>query len=147
MSDLERITRVVPAYDCVLVQPCTFGVERCKPGSGGSHGRHNAELILVLKGPEGAVELVISTNWYLPVTPPPVRSVGSPARGTYLSYHSPKPLQGESDAGECMYLGKHCYSSGSYTAAEPIFDVLVEKGSDAAWEELGHFYNESFFGS
>jgi hypothetical protein len=147
MTDLERLIRVIPAYDCIRVQPCKFGKETCKPDSGGNHGNHNAELILTLKGPEGAVEFVVGTNWYLPVTPSHVANVTG-ARGRSVSYHSPTPMyEGHTDFGPCMYIGEHCYADTNYSMADECFKVLVEKGHEAVWEQLSYFYNEIFFGS
>ena len=32
---MKRVFAIKPAYDCIKVQPCVHGSERCKPGTGG----------------------------------------------------------------------------------------------------------------
>jgi len=63
-----------------------------------------------------------------------------------LGYHSPNPMyDGQESMGACQYLdGKTCYYDGSGLDAEEIYKVLVEKGSDAVWEELEKYYVETF---
>lgn len=47
----------------------------------------------------------------------------------------------------CKWLdGAPCYYDGSGLNAEPVFELLIEKGSDAVWEYLENYYEEVFHG-
>lgn len=51
---LERIVKLLPAWDKRNSDPSK------------NYGVHGVELRMVLKGPEGAVQFVLYTNWHLP---------------------------------------------------------------------------------
>jgi hypothetical protein len=53
-EDLQEITTFLPAYD------------KRDPDPKKDYGIHSVELRMVLKGPEGAVQFVVLTNWQLP---------------------------------------------------------------------------------
>lgn len=46
----------------------------------------------------------------------------------------------------CPYLDEDsvCYYSGSGLNAEPVYDILIEKGEEATWEYLTSFYKKNF---
>jgi hypothetical protein len=146
-DDLERIVSVVPAYDCIEVQPCVHGSDKCKPGSGGSHGRHNAELHMTLRGPDAEVSLVVGTGWDLPTVPEHQRVdriINSP-RGTCVEFHTAWPrYEGQPGSaphpdGTCKNWAG-CYSDRGFRLADEPTRLLVEKGSDAVWEWLESQY-------
>src|SRR5215467_3220628 len=83
---LERIVTFEPAYD------------KRHPDPKKNYGIHGVTLRMVLKGPEGAVQFVLYTNWQLPhVTkewedrPDSPQTLWKPLPAD-LGYHSPKPM-------------------------------------------------------
>lgn len=136
---MERIIEFSPAYD-----------KRPK------YGIHGVELRMVLKGPEGAVQFLLYTNWHLAHVQkeldewvdshyPHLSCHPLPAD---LGYHSPVPrFEGHALINDdpCPYLdGKPCYYDGSGLNAKQIYKVLVEEGGEAVWRELEYFYHKVF---
>ncbi len=148
MSELERIFSVRPAYDCIGVQPCVHGSESCKPGAGGSHGRHNAEMHLTVRGPNAEVTLVVSTGWDLPTVPRHHRltSTGDYPRGAFVQLHTARPRCEGQDGGPPRPDGTckdwaACYQDTGYSMSDEPTRLLVEKGSEAAWAWLEDLYD------
>jgi hypothetical protein len=150
MSDLERVFVVRPAYDCIGVQPCVHGSLNCKPGTGGSHGRHNAEMNFTVRGPDAEITLVIGTGWDLPTVPKHhrIRKLLECPSGRFVEMHTAHPrFEGQAGNepggdGTCKdWTG--CYISTGYRMAEEPALLLVEKGSDAVWEWLETLYAET----
>lgn len=143
----ERIFRVLPAFDCIGVQPCVHGSETCKPGTGGSHGRHNAEIHLTVRGPNAEVSLVISTGWDLPTVPPHHRIArdGKYPRGAFVEMHTARPRyvgqdRREPQPGDSCYGWAGCYVGSSYMMSDEPTRLLVAAGSDAVWAWLEQQY-------
>jgi hypothetical protein len=145
---LERITVVTPAYDCIRVQPCKFGSDRCKPDTGGSHGIHNCELHITVRGATAEVTLVISTGWDLRTVPP--RAHRRYPFGAYVEFHTSLPrFEGQEptirmelhDDATCKPWA-NCYLDRGYVMAEEPAEMLVEKGSDAVWTWLERQYDQ-----
>lgn len=143
MSKFERITYIRPAYD------------KRNPDPSKNYGIHGAELIFILKGEKGAVQFLISTNWYLPHVAAELRKKDHFSSGkswfepqpSAIGYHSPKPMyEDQTQANEsCEYLdGKPCYYGDSITYSEVPFQVLISKGSDAMWVWMENYYKEKF---
>jgi len=149
--NLERITEITPAWD------------KRNPDPSKNYGIHCCELRMILKGPHGAVQFVLHTNWHLPhVTEENTKkliekpeeiliSVLFTPRPADLGYHSPKPMykgqrpMDKEKAGECPYIeGGTCYYDGSGLAADGIYRVLLEKGSEGVWCELLKYYRSTF---
>lgn len=95
MSDItfERIVEFSPAFD------------RRDPDPSKNYGIHGVELRMVLKGPGGAVQFLVYTNWQLPhvakeqVARAITRGVDEldfnilwMPTGADVGYHSPKPM-------------------------------------------------------
>lgn len=145
MNDLERITEWLPAWD--------------KTQDEKNYGIHGVECRWILKGPLGAVQFVIYTNWQLPhVTksqlqrgldlrdPITVKVLFCPLPAD-VGYHSPTPqYEGQPQMDDCPYLdGKPCYYDGSGLRAEDVFnEILLVKGGDAVWEYLEEEYRTVF---
>ena len=124
---MERIVKFTPAWD-----------KRDK-----GFGRHGVDLRMVLKGPRGAMQFVLSTHWGIKwdsnffLVPLPVD----------VGYHSPVPqYEGQVELqSACPYLdGKPCYYDGSGLRAHHVFDILTEKGSDGVWAYLQEEYDAMF---
>jgi hypothetical protein len=93
MSDeFQEITEFLPAYDRRDSDPKK------------NYGIHGVTLRMVLKGPEGAVQFVVYTNWQLPhvmeeqnqsgiITRSRIDALYRPMAAD-LGYHSPKPMYG-----------------------------------------------------
>lgn len=150
MSELERTIVVTPAYDCIVVQPCKFGSERCIAGGGGRHGRHNAEMHMTLAGPDTEVTLVISTGWCLPETPVGKRlsDIMYVPNGMRVEFHTARPWYDGQEGGEPQENGtckdwNSCYSDVGYSMAEEPAKMLAQKGSEAVWEWLEEKYNST----
>lgn len=139
---MKRIVQISPAFD------------RRDPDPKKNYGIHGCDLRMVLKGRAGAVQFVLYTNWHLPHVQdemdkkiygefPHLSCHPLPAD---LGYHSPKPMyEGQRDMGPCEYLsGRKCYYDGSSLSAERIYQVLLERGSEAVWAELEQYYRDTF---
>lgn len=144
MTDFERIVRVKPAYDCLVVQPCVHGSDRCGTDPGANHGRHNAELHMVLRSSVAEVLLVVGTGWELPETPAQFRLSDCP-RGQFVDFHSSMPqYDGHEPQASSCDLWPVCYGNAGYTMADEPTKLLVSKGSDAVWEWLEATYRQRF---
>lgn len=135
----------------------TAAFDKRDPDPSKNYGIHGCEMRFVLTGDKGAVQFVLYTNWQLPhVTEELVeKGITNPRDLKYvllpmpadLGYHSPKRrYKGQKVLTKsCPYLkGKPCYYDGSGLNAEPVYQVLLEKGSDGVWEELEKYYERIF---
>ena len=130
MNGLQRLIEWTPAYD----KRPTYGI-------------HGMNLRFILKGPEGATQFVIYTNWLLKQNQeaidggvdrdfPHLLCHPLPAD---VGYHSPRPLYPEQTvlSETCEYLdGKPCYYDGSTLNAEALYWRFVEQGEAVVWKEL-----------
>jgi hypothetical protein len=142
-NQLKRIVTVRPAYDCIGVRPCVHGSEACKPGSGGSHGRHSAEMHLTVRGPDAEVTLVIGTCWDLPTVPDHHCHRGP--KGYFVQFHTARPRyegqdRREPQPGDSCYGWTGCYTDAGYTMSDEPTRLLVAAGSDAVWAWLEQQY-------
>lgn len=146
MSEFTREIKIYPSYD-----------HRDEPDD--QRGAQGCDLMLILRGPLGAIAARISTGWMAdPLVGRYVRGAGKQRRlgkpgvdagvadcypsGTYVGSHYLK-RRGEYDVRkeECEYLnGAECYGDGSYVAADEVLLKLTTGGSDAAFEHLEHLY-------
>jgi hypothetical protein len=134
---LERIVRFRPAYD------------KWHPDPHKNYGIHGVDLLMVLKGPLGAVHFVLFTNWHLPHVQEELE-----ARGTAMTrptpadfgYHSiTAQYEDQHCRGECEWLdGRPCYSDGSGLYAEKVYERLLREGDEGVWSELEAYYREKF---
>lgn len=139
----ERIFNVKPAYDCIGVQPCVHGSKTCIPGTSGSHGRHNAEMHMTVRGAGAEVSLAIGTGWDLP-TAPERRDRDYP-RGYFVELHTARPRYEGQDGGPPRPDGTckdwvACYMDAGYLMSDEPARLLVTKGSEAVWEWLENVY-------
>lgn len=157
MSELEHIVRFEQGYDCIRFE-CLWGKTSCVPGSGGSHGRSGLEIRFVVKGDDGAVQVILATDW-LPrhvsddklwyLNP----RVGGISGVTYplplsLGYHSKKPrYDGQKQIDEdCEWTGGTCYYDESSLNAGDALRALVNGGDEALWAFLDAYYDHVFHG-
>jgi len=163
---LERIVKIEPAYDG---RPKRRGGHRdwrlphmeLDDGTDDTnYGVGGCTLWMVLKGPRGAVQFAVITDWYPPHVQEQWRKgearvdLGLQPIGLDVGYHSPVPLSGSETfrepgdcPGECPYVpkGTRCYYDGSSLRADDwVRDILLRKGSDGIWEALEAEYRRLF---
>jgi len=148
-EEFERIVEMSAAYDKRNEDPSK------------NYGIHGVDFRMVLKGPKGAVQFVIYTNWHLPhvqeemdhkvLLDPSTVDISHHPMPADVGYHSPKPMWESEDwphkpaTESCPYLdGKPCYYDGSTLYAEDVYKILLKKGSKGVWEELENCYREQF---
>ena len=145
MTEFTREIKVYASYD-----------HRDEPND--QRGAHGAELVLILRGPLGAIAARISTGWVSqPLAGSYVPGRGKQLRrdkpgvdngltdiypsGSYVGAHSYEPRQHFEQDGPCDWLGAAvCYGDGSYMASDKVLELLVAGGSDAAFEHLESLY-------
>lgn len=135
MSDFKREVVFIPAFD------------KAKEG----YGVHCVDMVFYLHGPKGVVQFRVFTGWHLPQVYKRLkdfhgtRGIDRPMAAD-LGYHSPKPrFEGQTlMEEECHLLKGPCYYDGSTLNAEPILETLIAEGSEAVWQQLEIFYDDTF---
>ena len=134
---MERIVEWEPAYDKRHSDPNK------------DYGVHGMNLRFVLKGPRGAVQFLLFTNWYLPQNRHNAfEKVSAHILGPLpadVGYHALVPQYDGQEAIEqsCPYLdGAPCYYDGSGLAAQELFDRFVAEGEGAVWSVLEASYKD-----
>ena len=142
---MERIIKIRAAYDTRHTDPKK------------NYGIHGVQMYFYLKGTEGVVQFILSTNWHLPHVQNEL-DFKMDSKYPHLSchpmpydlgYHSPIPQhEGQTTVNEeCDILdGKPCYYDGSTLNAQPIYEKLLKEGDEGMWSALEEFYNEIFKG-
>ncbi len=142
MDKLDRTVSISSAYDKTHTDPKkNYGVGACR-------------ITFLVQGPEGAVQFVIGTNWYLPKTQRSQRAWQQDYNrkfdkiapdGWDVGYHSPKPMYSGQDDTECCYLPSgRCYYDGSSLRAIDWALKLIEGGTNWLWPELEKEYQARF---
>ena len=142
----ERIVTVLPAYD------------RRDPDPKKNRGICEVRIKFALKGPKGAVQFLVGTNWHLPATHERLqqegyfdrRSRGTQPMGWEVRYHSPAPMyEGQTPiTDDCRHLdGRPCYSDGSSLTADEWIPEFLAGGTDWLWPRLETYYAEVFEGA
>lgn len=133
---MERLIEMAPAFDRRDSDPSK------------NYGIHGVEMRFVLKGPEGAVQFLLYTDWQLPHVARELKGKGHENRPmpADIGYHSPTPrYDGQTPRENCEYLGgKTCYYDGSGCWAYGFFERLLEGGSDGLWKALECYYKRTF---
>ena len=137
---LERVLTFAPAFDKRHAEPNK------------NYGIHGVEMRFVVRGPHGATQFVLYTNWQLPAVRAEFERRGcdfycrNKPMPADLGYHSRTPrYEDQTSMGPCTELGgAPCYYDGSSLNAERIFDVLCAEGDAGVWRELEAFYAELF---
>lgn len=142
MSEFEQIVFVSPAYDKRDPDPSkNYGIGACR-------------ITFILKGPLGAVQFMIGTNWYPPHVQREKRDWQRDfdtrfdkihPQGWGIGYHSrvpvyegQEPLKHDCDLVE----GGTCYYDGSGLQAEEMIPHFIAGGTDWLWPELRRRYDE-----
>ena len=154
MKKLQRLVSFEVGFDCEKYE-CKFGSKECKPGEGGFHGKHGLDIRFVVKGQKGAIQFLLSTNWYPKDQEDSNVSLWSyerMVRGPLpvdLGYHSIVPMyEGQTAFGPCDLLdGDICYYDGSSLQAEKPYYILINAGEHALWKYLEGVYEYRFNGA
>jgi hypothetical protein len=98
------------------------------------------EMRLIVRGEKGAVHFYMNTGF---------RAVTSQSNEPFvidLGYHSYTRVDDNCTyMGPCKYLDGHdCYYAGSTLAANDLYRIICEEGSEEFWKMLELFYNETF---
>ena len=138
-GDLEAWIEFRPAFDC------RRGVCRsCESGRVADHGRHGVDMTWYLRGPDLAVQFVVSTGWDHPVA--------DRQEGWRLAHHGPIPADigfhsdrpvydgQETMTDDCHLLSGVCYYDGSGLNASEGFRLLRSEGDKAVWAWMSDYY-------
>lgn len=153
MSKLEKIIRFHRGHDCIRFE-CINSSPDCYSGSGGSHGLSGIRIAFLLKGPRGAVQFLLSTDWGPQKIEPDsigtrrIENNNSNTHSYYpmptdLGYHSKTPhYDGQEPIDStCEYTdGQPCYYDGSGLNAYDAFYALINGGDKGLWEFLEQYY-------
>ena len=139
---LERITWVSPAYDKRDAAPAK------------NHGIGACRITFIVKGPKGAVQFLVGTNWYCD-SAREHRSRFRPLlhdeviMGCDVGYHSPVPrYEGQEPMAQPCNLvdGGTCYYDGSSLRADSWVKKLIICGTAWLWPHLEGVYRHEFEG-
>lgn len=139
-EDLTKTITFTPAFDKRSDDPKK------------NYGVHAVEMRWVVRGRLGAIQFLMYTGWHLPHVAVELRTKQAPdfsfeaPIAADLGYHSPVPRYADQKpmSRKCDILGGTCYYDGSGLHAQPIMDMLIEKGGDAVWDELCDYYRSTF---
>jgi len=144
-TQLTHSVRMFRGHDCTRFE-CLWDSASCRPGNGGSHGRHGLTMSFVVRGEHGAVVFTLYTGW-LPQSPSerawPWQQQPTSPMPTDLGYHARAPqYDGQEQSQEsCRFLdGAPCYYDGSGLNAHDAFHTLVNGGEDELWRFMEQYY-------
>jgi hypothetical protein len=152
-SGPQREVTIRPAYDCIEVQPCALGGERCAAGvEGASHGRGEALMHFVLRDQLREVHLRVGTGWSHPATPADIvgrlDDVAGPApRFPELEFHSAEWFSGAWNPltrPPCPRGWRDCYSATFLDSPKEVPPLLATGGTDAVWAWLEDQWSHQF---
>lgn len=131
-----QTVEVIPAYDKRHDDPSkNYGIGACR-------------IRFTLKGPKGAVQFMIGTNWYLPEQQKnkDIMSIfDQQPQGWDLGYHSPTPLYDNQSSMKCDIIDEErCYYDGSTLNADEMIPDFLAGGTEYLWPKLEEFYKSVF---
>jgi hypothetical protein len=144
MAEFERIVTVRPAFEKRDPDPAKdYGIGACK-------------ITFILKGPKGATQFMIGTDWYLPHLQHEHRASNYEMAVKYnqiqpqgwdVGYHSPKPMYDSHTAMDhaCdLVEGGKCFYDGSSLRADEWIPKFIRGGTDWLWPALEEEYRYRF---
>ena len=141
MGELEKIVWVSGAYDKRSTDPKK------------NHGIGACRITFILKGPLGAVQFMIGTNWDLPDVQRELRARNRALEerfdqiqptGWDVGYHSPKPMyEGQEPMTHCEIMDP-CYYDGSGLRADNWVPDFIAGGTEWLWPKLEAEYRRLF---
>jgi hypothetical protein len=139
MDNFKKEITFTAGHNCLDFE-CKWDSPSCRPGSGGSHGKHGVDLRFILTGKEGAVIFILFTGWIPGISP--TYSTPMPAE---IQVHSKTSRSfDESPMKDCLYTQGDCYCRSYGLLADEAMISLVNGGDTEVWNFLQEFYN-SFF--
>lgn len=115
-----------------------------------NYGISTMRITFVLKGPLGAVQWMIGTEYAIEPIRKRISDPDEPRKptGYDLGYHSPKPMyEGQTSQANCDILGCACFYDGSGLNADLLIEGFLARGSDWIWGQLREYYEHTFNGS
>jgi len=137
----EAEVRWFPHND-VLQRAVVFEPGFACPVTGGhGHGIHGMQIRWLLRGPRGAVQFLVFTDWVPGRKTDPATAFMFPM-GADLGYHAVVPqYEGDSGPRPCEYLpGGQCYCDGSGLQAMDLMPEFIAWGEPAIWAVLEERY-------
>lgn len=142
-----------------FVRSVTFApaFDKRDPDPAKNYGIHGVSIRFVLRGPKGATQFLLYTQWQLPhVTTEFVARSYEPIGGdphwmerpipADLGYHSYTRQYERQRPMPCDVLPEtdHCYYDGSSLRAEPVYHRLLAEGDAGVWAALEAEYHAVF---
>lgn len=125
-----------------LQEAVEFGVGyKCSVQGPHSHGQHGMEIRWYLRGPKGAAQFVMYTDW-----PPSSQSPAFHGRRSFpmaadLGYHAKSAqYDGQNGRDDCHLIESECFYDGSGLQAERVMERFFAEGEEAIWSELESTY-------
>lgn len=138
---LEESVQFTPGYNCPDM-------------SMQGHGVHGMEIVWLLRGPAGAVQVIFGTDW-IPGELRPGHGISPDGTrgwqrhdglwstdpwGRGLGIHSRVPQYEGHRAEECGLLGGPCFYDEHLLGADPLIVPFLERGEQAVWDALESAY-------
>lgn len=139
--EFEKIVTVSPAFD------------KRHPNPSKNYGIGSCQITFILKGPKGAVQFMIGTDWYLPEVQREQRDFNYnhdvrfdriQPQGWDVGYHAYEPQFEGQDSMPCELLGGQCYYDGSTLLADEMVPKFIAGGTAWLWPELENIYRTRF---
>ncbi len=118
-----------------------------------NYGVGNMKIVFYLKGPKGAVQWMIGTEWGIKPVREHLDRFGwskyddpRQPKAWDIGYHAHEPqYEDQSKMGDdCHVLGGPCYYDGSGLNAEPFVEGFLAGGTDWLWPKLAEVYRAWF---
>ena len=140
----EALTRWFP-HNEILERAVIFQPGYLDPRTGpNSYGRHGMEIKWLLRGPRGATQFLMYTDWVPGQKDRNPRVADMFPMAADLGYHARVPqYEGAEEWGlheRCEYLTGRCYYDGSGLQAQPVLDRFIRDGEQAIWDALEDRY-------
>jgi hypothetical protein len=135
---LEESVQFQPGYNCPVMTMQ-------------GHGVHGMEITWLLKGPAGAVQLILGTDW-TPGDLYPGHGIGpdgsrgwkrhdglwsSDPGGRGIGTHTRFPqYEGHEPEGPCGLLNGQCFYNEQLSAADRLVPAFMADGEQVIWDEL-----------
>ena len=126
-----------------------------RPEPSRNYGISTVRIVFYVKGPKGAVQWMIGTEWGIdPVRkhmngfPSHHREYQKPT-GWDLGYHAHEPqYEGQSiQCKDCSVLNGPCYYDGSGLNADLLVEGFLARGTEWLWPKLEEYYASVFEGA
>lgn len=119
-----------------------------------NYGVGNVKMTFVLRGPKGAIQFMIGTDWGIKPVRDHLEGFGfgqyddpRQPKGWDLGYHAYEPqYEGQIPMGDCHVLGGNCFYDGSSLQADAVIEGFLAGGTAWLWPKLAQVYRARFEG-